>query len=413
MLAALQALAVDDPDFAELDRSRDVYCPFEAVAMVRQEIRHGHFLANCLDPQRPHGFGSEGLRAFLRAAVRGQAGDVDPDALTPLHAHLLECERADVRREWRRIDLLIVIREERLLVAVELKIDAGEHRGQLRRYREIVRAEWPEANGWRHLLLYVTREGDPPSEQDGQGWLPVGLGQVADEFDQLVTRRIGAESARRLLADYLSMLRRHVVTNERAEELAAKLWARHREALEFLTERRPASGSGVMGLLFERRENLVRAMAQHGRIRLELDHSTPTTIRIAVPGWDDLPAFRGAVGWTSSNRLILLEIAPDGDRNAIRVRFVLGPGPAQLRERYYQALITAVPELRRGRAVTGVWTRLGNQTLAKGLRADDVDPEQVADSVAAKLNEYAKNHLPKLDEALRLVQFGGEIESKP
>ena len=413
VLAALQALVVNDDDFEELDRSSDVYCPFEAIGMVRQEIQHGHFLAHCLDPQRPHGFGSEALRAFLRAAASAQAaGDVAPGSITPLDAHLLQCERAQVRREWRRIDLLVILADERLIVAVELKIDASEHSGQLRRYRETVRAEWPEADGWRHLFLYVTREGEPPSEQDGTGWASLGLAQVAAELDGLVERQIGAGPARQMLAAYLSMLRRYVVANERAEEVAAKLWSRHREALEFLVERRPSSGNGVMNLLFQARETLAKDMAQHGRTKLALDHSTPTTIRLAVPAWDDLPDFIQASGWTPSNRLILLEIAPDGDRDAIRARFVIGPGPANVRERYYETLVGALPDLRRTRQLTGRWTRLGNETLIKGLRADDVDAEASAATVAAKLNIYAKNRIPKLDQALASLRVRSTGEER-
>jgi hypothetical protein len=37
--------------------------------MERQEIRHGHFLCYLLNPSRPHGFGTECLRAFMWAAA--------------------------------------------------------------------------------------------------------------------------------------------------------------------------------------------------------------------------------------------------------------------------------------------------------------------------------------------------------
>lgn len=405
MLAALQALVVNNPDFEDLERFSDVYCPFEAVGIVRQEIRHGHFLAHCLDPSRSHGFGPEALRAFLRAAANAQAATGSTDSMiTPLDAHLLRCEGAQVRREWHRIDLLTIIPEEKLVVIVELKIDASEHSAQLSRYREAARQEWPEHDGWRHLFLYVTRDGEQPSDHDGRGWSPLGLGEIALELDTLVERQIGAQPARDMLASYLAMLRRKIVTDERVEELAARLWSRHREALEFLAERRPASGNGVMGLLFARREELARSMAQHAQMDLILDHSTLTTLRFAIPAWDNFPEFLTATNWTSSNRVLLLEVAPDGDRNAIRARFVLGPAPAEVRTHYHKLLTEEMPELKRRQKLTGMWTRLGNETLIKGLRDEDVDSDQATQTVATKLDQYVRIMVPKFDRALAALR---------
>ena len=52
-------------DFKKLENMVDVFCPFEAIGMVRQEIRHSNFLAYILDPNRPHEFGSSFLEDFF------------------------------------------------------------------------------------------------------------------------------------------------------------------------------------------------------------------------------------------------------------------------------------------------------------------------------------------------------------
>lgn len=67
---ALEKLVVRDETFAALERSRQVFCPFESTGMVRQDIRHGAFLTYILDPNRPHGVGTDCLRALLTAAAR-------------------------------------------------------------------------------------------------------------------------------------------------------------------------------------------------------------------------------------------------------------------------------------------------------------------------------------------------------
>lgn len=39
----LEQLFIANPEFEELEKEIDVFCPFEAIGMVRQEIRHSHF----------------------------------------------------------------------------------------------------------------------------------------------------------------------------------------------------------------------------------------------------------------------------------------------------------------------------------------------------------------------------------
>jgi hypothetical protein len=66
----LESLFVDSADFEALSAAFDVFCPFEAIGMVDQEIRHASYLNYIFDPAKPHGFGSLCVEAFLRIATR-------------------------------------------------------------------------------------------------------------------------------------------------------------------------------------------------------------------------------------------------------------------------------------------------------------------------------------------------------
>jgi hypothetical protein len=400
---ALEALIVGNDDFDEIEKSFDVFCAFEAVGVVRQEIRHAHFLSYCLDPQRPHGFGSECLRALMRSAAEAQrhggSNGADP-VLTALDVHVMDLDGAQVRREWRNIDLLIIVPREKLIVAVELKIDASEHSSQLRRYREIVTTQWPEMQGWRHLFLFVTKRGEDPSEDDGEGWLPVDMAAVASELDGVVRKEHGASEARRLLAAYLNMLRRHHLQNERLEELAAKIWSQHREALEFLIEKRPDNGDGIFGLLYQDRAQLAEIMSDAAQTAVVLDDSTRTNIRFAVPAWDSFPGLLTGRNWTASNRLLLLELAPSGDRRSVRLRFVIGSGDANARKKVYSALESAGVAKRGRRQFTDTWTRLATETLARELDDPDLDQSEVLDTIRLGMANYAKSYIPAYGAAL-------------
>lgn len=60
---------IGDVDFSALSARFDQFCPFEAMGVVRAEIRHGNALAYLLDPKRPHGFAAAMLEAFLTSVT--------------------------------------------------------------------------------------------------------------------------------------------------------------------------------------------------------------------------------------------------------------------------------------------------------------------------------------------------------
>lgn len=94
----LEALFVANDAFVELERALGVFCPFEAIGMVRQEVRHGQFLRYMLDPQRPHGFGAECLRALMSVAA-GAISQASTSTIHPLDVHLMDLTQRLSRNE--------------------------------------------------------------------------------------------------------------------------------------------------------------------------------------------------------------------------------------------------------------------------------------------------------------------------
>jgi hypothetical protein len=387
----LEALVVANDEFGELEASIGVFCPFEAIGMVRQEIRHGRFLTYYLDPQRPHGFGTHCLRALMKVAADAQRRNpfVTSTEISPLDVHLMQLESAALRREWRHIDMLAVIGEEKLIVAIELKIDAAEGRDQLAKYRKAVREQWPE---WRHVFIFLTKRGEDASEDHGKDWLSVPLEELVNEFEQLVARQLGSPDARYFLASYVAMLRRNHLTNEKLESLAARIWSQHRQALEFLIDHRPSVGEGVFGELLEKRESLALRMTQAAGQEVITDHCSSNILRYAVKDWDTLDQFLTAAQWTPTNRLLLLEIERSGDRRSIRLRFVLGPARNDTRLRYHQALVDAGVPTTRKKELSQQWTRLSTRTVA--VVDNDSDSTLDFEAIARAIEEYALELIP-------------------
>jgi hypothetical protein len=394
MEAALRDLLVANEDFDAIERAFNVFCPFEAVGMVRQEIRHSHFLAYILDPLRPHGFGTACLKALLLCVSKGGFKD---SALSPLSAHLMNLELADVRREWRRVDLLIVIGAEKLIIAIELKIDSLEHYGQLSRYREAVKSEWPHAEGWRHEFIFLTKRGDQAEEP---GWHNVELDGLITAFEGIYIKEIGVLSARSMLAAYTAMMRRHHLNDEGLQVIARRLWDRHREALDFLMENRPDTVDGVFGRIFNERDEIALQMSNAVGLSVLVDKSTPSFIRFAIANWDDFPGMLRGEGWTESRRLLLLEFECNRRNGLVAARFVIGPGDGGARLEIYRNLERGGITMGRRGLLAPSYTRLSSKTLVRNMETSDGKTDELFQSVREGLIEYARRHVPAYDRAL-------------
>lgn len=402
IVSSLEGLVINNPDFAEIERALSSFCPFEALGVVRHEIRHSNFLAYCLDPNRPHGFGQECLKVVMRAVARAQQqwfSPLDEHLISLLDFHLMDFARARIDREWKGVDLLVTLPDQKVVVAFELKIDAKEHSGQLQRYKKSVEEQFPENEGWRRLLVFLTKRGLEPSKS-GEGWFPLELEKVARELDRVVASGVGVEGARHQLAAYLTMLRRHHLSNDRLDDLAAKLWSQHREALEFLMERSPKGRSGVFGRLYEEREQLAAELTKAAKTKVVPDDSTRTIIRFAVPEWDTIPHMLSAIDWTESKRLLLLELALNDDD--INLRFVLGKGDPTIREQFYRHLEEAKLQSRR-QQLSRAWTRIATETLVSRISESEQEPDDIFQKVIERASKYVDRKVPQATKALHAM----------
>ena len=145
----LEAFVVENQDLEKLEALLAEFNVFEALGAVRQELRHSDFLSFLLDPAQNHGLGDVFLKRFLKRVL----ADASDSPVSPIEIDVADLRSAVVRREWRRIDILIHDEESRLVVAVENKILSGEHSDQLARYRRTVTYEFP---GHRAVYIFLT-----------------------------------------------------------------------------------------------------------------------------------------------------------------------------------------------------------------------------------------------------------------
>lgn len=177
--AALEQFVVDNEDLEKLETLLAQFNIFEAIGVTRQEIRHSNFLAFLLDPAKGHRLNDVLLKRFLKQVLL----NTEHPPLSPVEIDIANLTDAEVRREWRNIDILIHSPGSKIVCVIENKVGSQEHSNQLTRYREAVLKEF---SNYRHIFVYLTPEGEAPqSETDRQIWLIYSYDRIADLIENV------------------------------------------------------------------------------------------------------------------------------------------------------------------------------------------------------------------------------------
>jgi hypothetical protein len=173
---ALERFVVENDDLLELEERIGRFNIFDSLGIARAEIRHSNFLAWLLDPAESHGQGPLFLNAVLMDLFKQAPPEKRP--LSPVDLDGLELQGVEIRREWRNIDIVILCNQPRFVIAIENKIDAGEHSGQLQRYEDTLEREFAAIP---HMHVFLTPEGNAPSDED---WVPYSYGDLHRVLDR-------------------------------------------------------------------------------------------------------------------------------------------------------------------------------------------------------------------------------------
>ncbi len=367
--------------------------------MLDQEIRHAHFLAYILDPNRPHGFGDALLREFLKVAT---SGNHKIAGIRPLDIHLLGFDDAQIIRERDRIDLRIVVKPstripEGLVIALELKINASEGLQQLAAYRDRLSAMY---KGYRLVLFYMTKGGEEPSQENRETWSAVSLGKVIDRFADFSQKDLGSDLAREMINSYVKMMQRRHNLSEKtdATEYAQSLWVQHPAALKFLMENRPETATtSALGAIFDCRKEFCRLISDD-----TISFSTSETsskrerdVVLYVTQWNnfnldekDSPLFR----------LVL-----DGGKgeSEIRLRWMIWYGGDE-RQRIYDAIELPVKyKFKPGRTqITSLSVSTENF-----ISDSSVEPQTFSTGFAALVRDFVTGNARKFHESFQKAEL--------
>lgn len=313
----LEGFLIGNPELAELENRLEEFNIFDALGAIWVEIRHSEFLAYLLSPSQNHGLRDSFLKQLLQKSIPLDLTGQVP--IRPIDLDLMDMDECLVLREWQNIDILIIDEHNKFVTIIENKVVSGEHDNQLQRYRTTINQQYP---GYRQLCLFLTPEGDPPSDQ---AYIPISYALIASLVESLLVSHSTSlkPDVRTLMAHYCQMLRRYIVSDSEIAELCRKIYRKHQRALDVIYEYRPDQLEEIHQLM----ESLIQANDQ-----LSLDHCSKSYIRFAPIVWDT-PLLLQGQGWTRSGRILLFEINNSVDR--LGIYLIIGPGPEETRRRLF------------------------------------------------------------------------------
>ena len=250
-------------DFEQMRLELNAPNIFSALAVQRKEIRHSNFIGYLLDPNETHQLNDLVLRRVLRDIFNESKNNLR----NIFDADDIDYSNVEIRREWRNIDILIILKED--VVVIENKVDSVDHLKQLDRYKEIADRSF---NGMKIHYVYLTPFGDNPQDETSRkDYINYSYEKISKIIESILNlyRNSISEKIYFYLSDYLSVLKRELLMNDPINDLARRVYTKHKEVLDFIFENMPDPINEVYPL-FEKKiidAGYVIGSKGHGAIR--------------------------------------------------------------------------------------------------------------------------------------------------
>jgi len=314
---------VNDIDFDLLELSLQQPNIFEIIGVVNKELKHSNFLGWLCDPLASHGLNELFLKRFLREIF---ASD-HINKYDSLDAEMLDYSNVEIRREWRNIDLLILIphsgKDKSTVVCIENKIWSKEHSNQLKRYRKMVEDEF-SSDFKQQVFVYLNPYGYSPNDKKSE-YIPVGYSVIIDILNrvkQVYDERLNNHS-QLLINDYVKILNRYMMQDSDEIKYAQKIYKEHKKILDFIYENKPDIQLSTQDWISNKlKEKGYILGSKHRRFVRFL----PREINDLVPRYKE----KGS-GWSKKESFLFEFILHQG-KNRIVFQAAIAPGEQKTRE---------------------------------------------------------------------------------
>ncbi len=357
------------------------------------ERRHSDFLAFLLDPSQKHSLDDLFLKRVLQT-ILGRTG-LGPSGLRPVHVELMDLTGTSVQRESHHTDILCINDANRLAVVIENKIDSVDHDDQLKNYYDIVKKNHPD---YTRVLIYLTPSGDAPSQgsDEGREYIPVAYSLVCEALEYCVQARqsvIGADVLT-TIRHYIEMLRRHIVSDSPIAELAKKIYAKHREALDVIFEHRPDERSEWA--------NHLRELVEASSIFEIGDDGNNTYIPFCPKEWLSIQTLN--CGQARKKRLLFFQFQ-NKPPEFLRLKLLIGPceqGADEVRKKVFNAALMNPKVFHvAARELTTKWSQIWSHGMLNRADFDSEEPGELFEKVKNRWEQCLTHEMPAIIAAIK------------
>ena len=379
---ALESFLLDNEDLEKIESFVSEFNVFETLGAVHAEIRHSNVLAWLLNPKSNHGLGDSFLRLFLKHLFSNNREAIKSQ-ITFFDIEILNLDDIEIRREWNRIDLLIISKSNKLVVAIENKVEGTEHSGQLERYYDVVVKEFVKHH---KLFVYLTPEGLTPSNEDD--WIIFDYATIQSILEQLLKLRKSSlnTSIFDFLRQYSTILRRYIMSDSEIEKICKKIYQKHQQALDLIFQYKPDIDLEVSEIV----QSIIRKQSD-----CILETAGKTTVRFTTKTLDKLIPAKGE-GWTASKRILLFEFNNWNKRLVLRL--YIGPGDSEIRNRLHEIAKQDIKLFNKSnRKMPSKWLAVYQKEFLKAKDYEDVDVEDLKGILSKKFDNFMADDCVKIE----------------
>lgn len=211
-----------------LDSTLNEFNPIRVMKVDQFEIRHSNILAWLLNPKENHSLGD---MVFKKLFAEILCGDViiKNHGLQITDILLGSFHDAEVLREWRNIDIVVISKKNSLVLFIENKVHAGLADHQLQKYLNIIRLSYPSIQHVIPVFLTLSGEEAPHSEYysfshtDILAILRAILESNKDKMNEKIID---------FISYYTKTLEVLTMQDEQLISLCRELYKHHREAID-------------------------------------------------------------------------------------------------------------------------------------------------------------------------------------
>lgn len=228
-------LLEESSNLDKIDFELKAFNPFNVLNVEEYELRHSNFLSWLLNPIGSHTTDDYFLKRFILQLE--QIADNQKIKL-----QLKDLSDTKIYRERDNIDILIVNHEEKFVICIENKINAGRSgRNQLVRYAEIVKSEWSE-KGYDTYFVFLTKHQQKLFDKE----IDIGYENIVYEtVISILTNLLNDISNLDLkiidfISFYIENYKQNFMNNENELSLLAlEIYKKHKEAIDFIVSKKP------------------------------------------------------------------------------------------------------------------------------------------------------------------------------